>query len=169
MFPNTDHPPTNCPEDQVSLPISANVGGQLFMPPLAVCVWEGAMVGTAVPEAPVDEHGDLTARERDVGSAARHTWERPLDPVAEASSIKFSPEGNFRCRVTTCLMRHSLRCRRVHRRSFDHLSMISHPRRVRKTQQLDNRSDAGSSRIVSTTTTCPSRTGPRQPGALTVI
>ena len=64
------------------------------------------MLRAAVPEAPVDEHGDLGTREQDVRSSARHPGERGIDAEPAASGVEKPAERDLRLRVTSALPAH---------------------------------------------------------------
>lgn len=53
------------------------------------------MRGATVPEAPVDEDGDFQPRECHICHAARFRQDLVVDPVAQASSVKLSSQGDF--------------------------------------------------------------------------
>src|SRR5579859_7538435 len=63
VLPESEHPPSGCPQLEVSVPVSEAVRLNLRPPPTRVGLWPGAVVGTAMPEAPIDKHCDLRSHE----------------------------------------------------------------------------------------------------------
>jgi hypothetical protein len=57
------------------------------------------MLRTTVPEAAIDEHGDLEAREEHVRLAAEVRNGVPVDPVAQPHSVENGTKGQFGCGV----------------------------------------------------------------------
>ena len=59
------------------------------------------MVGTAVPEAAIDEHGDPPTDECNVGSPANaRKRQQAVDPIAtHAPAPQFSAESQLRARI----------------------------------------------------------------------
>jgi hypothetical protein len=77
----------------VFLAVTRHVARQLILPPLAVILRQNTVVGTRMPEAPVDEHCHTCAGERDVRTPGQT---RVIHPVAEAAAVQFSPNQQFR-------------------------------------------------------------------------
>jgi hypothetical protein len=71
------------------------------------------MLGTAVPEAPVNEYGDPEPREEDVCSSARHPGERGIDSKPAATGVEKPAQGDLRLGVTTALAAHACTHRRT--------------------------------------------------------
>ena len=64
------------------------------------------MVGTAVPPATVHEDGDLLSAEQDIGLTPEFENGSPVDPVSKPSTMQFSSERQFRCRIPLRLASH---------------------------------------------------------------
>jgi len=54
------------------------------------------MIGTAMPEASINEDGDFESWEGDVGDSARSLQNRMRDPIAQAIPMQFAPDHHFR-------------------------------------------------------------------------
>ena len=64
MFPNPNDKPTGLAEPAICIGITSAVPFNLVGPIPLVCVWHTRPVlGAAVPEAAIDEHGDLRRAE----------------------------------------------------------------------------------------------------------
>jgi hypothetical protein len=94
MFPYPDHRPTLAPQLTVPPSIASLVTGDLVVPVITIGLWHSAMLGAAMPEAPVDKHSHSFPVEREVRSA----WEiRGLNPpAAQSMSGKKGPQASFR-------------------------------------------------------------------------
>lgn len=66
--PKAKHVPVGISQRLIDCSIALPVGCQLCLPILPVGAGQRAMVGTAMPEAAVDEDGDARLREDDIGS-----------------------------------------------------------------------------------------------------
>src|SRR5690554_4927531 len=53
------------------------------------------MLGATVPEAPINEDGDLQTRKCHICHAARFLQNLIVDPVAQTSSVKVSSQGDL--------------------------------------------------------------------------
>lgn len=91
----------------VGLTIPLHVASELYSPPRGVGGGCCLVLRAPVPEAAVDEYGDLGAREKDVSSSAGHSGERSVDPVAQASGVQLTPEEQLGLCVTCRLAGHS--------------------------------------------------------------
>lgn len=85
MRPKPKHVPAGISQRLVDRSIALSVGCQLRLPILPVGAGHGPMVGTAMPEAAVDEDGDARLREDDIGShrsGGEADWEVLPEPKA---------------------------------------------------------------------------------------
>lgn len=73
------------------------------------------MQWASVPEAAVDEYSQLSFREYDVDRPPSHERDGGVDPVAEASSMQFTSQCEFRGRIASSLSCEPSRRRRIPR------------------------------------------------------
>lgn len=92
VFPDVDGLPPEPDEFCVLSPIPPLVGSELLPPPVGVVLRRDAMVGTSMPEAPVDENGDSCASERQVGCAGEPN---EPDAVPESSTVELPSESQL--------------------------------------------------------------------------
>lgn len=92
VFPDVDGFPPELDEFRVLSPIPPLIGSELLPPPVGVVLGRDAMVGTSMPEATVDEHGDSCAGERQVGRAGEPT---EPDAVPESSPVELPSESQL--------------------------------------------------------------------------
>ena len=71
MFPDTERQPTELGQRCVIAAIPGDISVQLRFPPGPVGFGKHAVVRATVPEAAVEEHGDLCPCERYVGSTRK--------------------------------------------------------------------------------------------------
>lgn len=69
MLPDADDGPSGLLQRGVGLPIARAIPVEFRAPEVTVECWTGRMLGTAVPEAPVDEHRKTQPREDEVRGA----------------------------------------------------------------------------------------------------
>lgn len=96
MLPDTDHFPAEASEDRVSLRVTLAIHGDLLSPPRGVGFGLDAMLGTPMPKAAINEHGDPGLRENDVDAAPRKSWDRMVDAEAQPVSVKQRTEAQLR-------------------------------------------------------------------------
>lgn len=92
VLPDSDHGPAGGCEGRVVPPVPVSVASKLCGPVEAISLRAGAMVGTSVPEAAVDENRELGSREDDVG-ADSPTLGRNLDWVIDSKAKTQGKEG----------------------------------------------------------------------------
>lgn len=107
MFPDPDHIPTDVLEVSNRLLISLDIPFEFDGPPFCVVCRASGMYGAAVPEAPVDEHGQLTPGEKDIGTPPRKPGQRSVDSEAVAPSVQQAAQCDFWCCVAPTLTTHS--------------------------------------------------------------
>ena len=92
MLPSPDDDPSCLAQTLIRPAVTGDVGVKLGPPPVGVRLGSHGVLGTAVPEAAVDEDGDPSAGEGDVGPArdGRH-----VDAIAETPSMQLAPEGTL--------------------------------------------------------------------------
>ena len=71
---------------------------QLRHPPHSVGPWPGAVCGTPMPEAAVDEHRQPETREKHVHATGDTLWPSVLEEP-ETASVKGRPQPQLRCRI----------------------------------------------------------------------
>lgn len=89
VFPDSDRqPPFGC-QLLVCVAIPPLVAGDLLGPvPLILDVANPAVLLAAVPEAPVDKHGDAGSRKHKISLAAKLRQRTPVDEVPEPYPVK---------------------------------------------------------------------------------
>ena len=87
MLPDSNNRPTSAGQQSVRLGISFNVASELGLPPIAIGGWHAAVLGAAMPEAAIDENGDLAPREHNVGLAAKARQRREVDPKSVTRGV----------------------------------------------------------------------------------
>jgi hypothetical protein len=95
VLPEAQHLPAMLLKVSNRSRVALAVLDELLRPPGAVGSRHLAVIGAAVPEAPVDEDGNLLAREGDVD---RTTWEVRnwiLDPVSASGGMQESAERDL--------------------------------------------------------------------------
>ena len=93
-------------EPLVGVPVSADVGGELLDPPLAVRLRGRGVVRAGVPEAAVDVDRNLGLGEHQVGTAPHPRERRDVDSIAETSSPHRSANGQLGLGVASRLALH---------------------------------------------------------------
>jgi hypothetical protein len=58
MLPNSDTHPTGFNESQIGVTVSLDVPGDLLRPKIGIGDCDTVMLGTSVPETPIQEHGN---------------------------------------------------------------------------------------------------------------
>lgn len=116
MLPNSQHSPPERAQMSIRVTIPFDVPGKFGCPPLAVRGGRGLVFGTAMPEAPVDEHGDSGASKQDVRTSAGQPGKRGVDAVAQTPPVEFSAEEHFWLRVASSLTGHASRSNDVNGR-----------------------------------------------------
>jgi hypothetical protein len=76
VFPNPNRHPTGTSETIVGIDITAPVLLNFRPPPVGVRLWPGSVRWAAMPEAPIDEHGNPGLREHQVRFPP-NPWNRP--------------------------------------------------------------------------------------------
>jgi hypothetical protein len=107
MLPDSEHSPPQGAQMSIRLTIPLDVPGEFGCPPRAVGGGRGLVLGTAVPEAPVDEHHDSGASKQDVRTSTGQPGKRGVDAVAQTSSVELASEEHFGLRVASSLTGHA--------------------------------------------------------------
>jgi len=90
MLPDADDFPARLAETFVGVLVPGDVPRELLCPPSTVPLWHRPVEGTHVPEAPVDEDGDLNASEDHVRAPARQSRQWVVHAEAQAPPMEFS-------------------------------------------------------------------------------
>ena len=100
VFPHAEGNPTLFHEACIRVSIAIPVALNLHRPEPAIGLFQiSHMVRTTVPEAPVDEDGNLDAGEPDVGLSTEAGYRSTMDEIAKSSVVKFSSKCEFGSRV----------------------------------------------------------------------
>jgi len=87
MLPDDDRFPSSRPQTVLGIPVAALVLSDLVRPVFGVGLGPRAVIGTAMPIAPVDEYCDSSRGERNVSPApdSRHHWS--VNSVSQPKSV----------------------------------------------------------------------------------
>lgn len=107
MLPDSEHSPTKGAQMCIRLTIPFDVPSEFVGPPRAVGCGRRIVLGTAVPEAPVDEHRNSGTSKQDVRTSTGQPGKRGVDAVPQTSAVELSPKEHFGLRVTSSLMGHA--------------------------------------------------------------
>lgn len=99
VLPGSNNRPATPHECIVRLPIPGPVAADLPGPPLSVGCGEMTVLGTAVPETPVDEDCHPRSGEDDVGSTPEIRERLRVHPKPKAHSVQSSSDCELRGRV----------------------------------------------------------------------
>ena len=107
VIPCANDCPARLLKAAVGVAIAAAVGLDLGAPPLGVCFWPRTVLGTAVPETPVDVHSDAAPREDDIGPST-HRWQRrSVHEETKAASMQFRAHSELGHRVALARRAHT--------------------------------------------------------------
>ena len=104
--PNAEYSPPGRRQSEIVSAVPSDIGVELLAPPVPVCFRLGGVDRAPVPEAAVDEHEELRAREHDVGFASQTLDRGEVDAVAEASSVEFAAQGEFGAGIAASIGSH---------------------------------------------------------------
>lgn len=107
MLPDSNDLPAGSGESQIRVAVPITVPSNLLSPVLGIrfCLRSG-VCRAAVPEAPVNEDGDLGRSKNDVCSASE-LWQRgPINPVAKTHLVEDSADGQLRVSIPRPLELH---------------------------------------------------------------
>lgn len=98
-FPDDEHPPARGLQLMLDASVARDVAVELALPELAACLGSvGQTAVVAVPETAVDEQGDMSAPEHDIGPARQIPR---LQPISVAHRMQEPANGQFRPGVAT--------------------------------------------------------------------
>lgn len=66
------------------------------------------MQRAGMPEAPIDENGNPTAAEKNIGASSGYSGKPGVHPISHTSPVQLPTEKHFRLSVTTSLQRHPM-------------------------------------------------------------
>jgi hypothetical protein len=88
VFPYPDDLPTKGVQPLIGVGIPEAIGFDLFPPENGIALRPGGMLGTAMPEATVDEYGDTNAGKYDICDASGHRQQWHVEAIAQASGMQ---------------------------------------------------------------------------------
>ena len=103
VLPEPQHLPASFSELFIDSAIPSHVPIELVLPPFAIVLRNGAVLRTAVPEATVDEDGNLRGAEYDVWSTAHSRQDLSVDTKPQSLAVKCRPDGDLGFRIATSL------------------------------------------------------------------
>ena len=115
VLPCPDDDPSRLSETSLGPAVAIDVGIELGAPPVGVRPRGDGVFAAAVPEAPVDEHGDASSGEGDVGPAGDGCH---VDAVAETAAMQLATERQFGLGPGRPKLRHEAADRRTRRSGF---------------------------------------------------
>ena len=92
VLPRSDDAPSRLMESFIGASVPGDVGVELGSPPVSVRLGRDGVLGTAMPEAPVDKDGDPGSGEGDVGTTGKG---REVHPVAETAAMQLPAQRPF--------------------------------------------------------------------------
>lgn len=93
VFPGPHHDPSRLMQGRVVAPVPGNVRIQLGAPPIGIRPWSHCVVRAAVPEATINEDGDLRTSQCDVRVCRKFCH---VHPVPEATAVQLVPQSQLR-------------------------------------------------------------------------
>lgn len=116
MLPEPQRQPASCDERTVRTLVPLLVRQKLRTPPLAVVLGHRSVNRTTVPEAPVDEDGNLRRPEHDVGTKSLIREWLSIDPEPKTPAMKQRADFELGPGVSASLALQPRARRRVERR-----------------------------------------------------
>src|SRR4051812_1227298 len=99
VLPNAKHDPPEPSEGCIRLRVAPAVRRDLVAPPSRVGFRLNAVLRTAVPEAAIDEDGDLGGGKDNVGAPPRQSRNCLIDAEAQPATVKLGAESEFGCGI----------------------------------------------------------------------
>ena len=93
-------------QSRVRVMITLPVLGDLGLPVAMVGPCHSAVDRTSVPEAAINEHGELDPAKDDVGPAPEARKDGNVGPISHPTAMKFLPKPDFRMRVSAPVRPH---------------------------------------------------------------
>lgn len=90
MLPHPNYDPSQISQTLLCTTVPRDIRFELGSPPVCVCLGRDSVDGATVPEATVDEYGDLGTGEDDVGPAGNG---RHVNAVTETHAMQFTSES----------------------------------------------------------------------------
>ena len=106
MLPETEHHPPSLSQLLCRFCIACSILAHLLIPVRAIRKWPLIVLGTSVPETPVDEDSDLRAGEHYVRRPPKARYRPKVHSVPEASSVKKPANCHLRIGVPTFVRLH---------------------------------------------------------------
>lgn len=106
VLPDPDDCPTDLLQPRGRVPVPLEVRLQLGLPPCSVVRRPGPVLWAAMPEATIDEYGNLPSGEHDVAPAAGHAREGSVHQVSIPEAMEGAPQRDLRSGVASPLLRH---------------------------------------------------------------
>jgi hypothetical protein len=88
MLPEPQNGPSPVPQFRVGPPVPENIAVELLRPPFLVGPRPRRVIGTTVPEAPVDEHRKALPSPNDVGLAPETDFWPDIYAIADSARVK---------------------------------------------------------------------------------
>lgn len=95
MFPVAPNSPPALTEHLVGAAVSGDVPVQLLRPPVCVGRWPGGMLGTSVPEAPINEDRQSGTTPRDVSASTQILLELYIGSKPDSTSVEYLAQCHF--------------------------------------------------------------------------
>ncbi len=122
VFPDPEDRPAKVLQVSRGHRVALSISFELGDPPSVVGRGHLTVIGTSMPEAAVDEHGDLRTREGDVDRSSRKAGNGVLDAVAVPRGVQQASQRKFRPGVPPGMPAHACRhTRRARHRAPGHV------------------------------------------------
>jgi hypothetical protein len=92
MFPESQNPPTKSIKRVRGLEITCFGRLNLGAPKVSISLWQSPVHGTAMPEATVNEYGQLHFCERDVDRAAQSRFNSYIYSIPQPEPVELSSQ-----------------------------------------------------------------------------
>jgi len=106
MLPDANHSPSSLDEQLVGVGVPLAIVSDLVGPERRVRLRDRVMFWTAVPEAAVDEHGDLRAREYEVRPSVQSRDRTVVDAISQARRMCGAPDSELGLSVAPSISLH---------------------------------------------------------------
>lgn len=108
VLPYSYNRPAEVAQHSISVTVTLDVGPKFRRPPVGVAVHRDEVLGAAVPEAAIDEDGNLRAGKGDVDRAARESGHSVANPIPKAPCMEFATQEHLRGGARTELADHAI-------------------------------------------------------------
>lgn len=130
VLPKSEDHPTPRSQLRICAAVTKPVAVQLVGPPLRICFWTSRMIGTSVPETPINEDGEPQGSPQDIRLAPKIGLGPDIDTKPNTPGVQYPSHAHLRLRVAATLLRHPCTDRLRRGRGFagsHHVIRFAHP------------------------------------------